>query len=249
MRGVGRLAFLAAVGTAVGCVAVTTSNPPGPPPAKDAPYAGRIVLSSPGLHGDVEAFGRPWSKRMSILGLSTRIVYDESRAVFDVYGAPPSMLAGVAGVLTDPGGWHLGSSDSLETGTVTEWMPPTTGCDCGAQMRMTIAAEVGCHWRTGGGPIPITRAGSAPQQVASMQVRWHYKFAIGGNVEGTIVGESDEPRNLKCPDEEWPIILIRLLPGTPPPQATAIALALGGAALPEIPRVESITPASGAGRP
>jgi hypothetical protein len=247
MPAVRRLALASVVGTALGCVAVTTSNPPGPPPTKERTYAGRIVLSSPGLHGDVEAFGGPWGKRLSILGLSSRIVYDESRAVFDVYGAPPSMLAGVAGVLTDPGGWYLGS-DPLETGTVTEWLPPTTGCDCGAQMRMTISNDVGCHWRTGGGPIPIMRVGSAPQQVASMKVRWHYR--IGGNVEGAILGESDEPKNLKCPEEQWPsMILIRLLPATPPPQATAIALALGGGWLPEVPRVDSITPANGAAPP
>jgi hypothetical protein len=85
--------------------------------------------------------------------------------------------------------------------------------------------------------------------VAGWKVTWHYRVKLGGNVEGYAEGDTDQPApGLKCPDEQWPgAVVFRLLPGTSPQQGTAVALALGGGPLPEIPRVDSVVLAPGPG--
>jgi hypothetical protein len=239
----------AAVATAAGCAAVTEGNPPGPPPAWKQPYVGRIVLSADSLRDEVELFERLWSRRLSILGLQTRVVYDDNRAVFDVYGAPPSALAGVASVLAHPGGWQM--HVSLDRGLVTDRLPPTTGCACSGQIRVRFSStDDRCSWGTTAGPLEVRGPGGASLWIASLKVTWQYRYEIGGSVEGTAIRESDERLpSLECPKEQWPLVLVRLLPETSSEQATAIALAFGGGRLPEIPRVDSVAPAGATGLP
>lgn len=233
-----------AVLVVAGCAAVTEANPPGPPPPWSRRYAGRIVLSAPTIRGDVERFEQPWARRLSILGLDTRIVYDDARAVFDVFGTDPAALSAVVGALSDPGGWYLGPAD-VGNSFLVQWMPATTGCDCVGQMELTASRGAHTCDLATGGPYPIARAGQAAYQV-DLKIRWRsYTKPINGNGEEIVV-ESDVPDPGKeCPGERWPRIIVKLRPGTTPSQATAIALALGGGNLPEVPRLDSIAPAGG----
>jgi hypothetical protein len=245
---VGRLGLVGAacvLTAAVGCASTTAPNPPGPPAREQRPYAGRIVLSTPALSDDIDALNQLWVQRLSILGLPSHVVYDDTRAVFDVYGAPASALGGVAGALTDPGGWM---GHRLDDASLTEWTPATPACDCGGQMSVAVGGAERCNWGNTSGPVEIQRPGSPSLWVAGWSVIWHHRVKLGSNVEGTSEGDSDH-RDLKfkCPEEEWPkAVVFRLLPGTSWEQGTAVALALGGGRLPEIPHVDSVAPASGA---
>jgi hypothetical protein len=245
----GSLCPVAVLTAVLGCAATTAPNPPGPPPPGKRPYAGRIVLSTPVLPDEIDAFNDAWSHRLSILGLPSRIVYDDTRAIFDVYGAPPSSLASVAGALADPGGWM---EHALDNAFLTEWTAPTPACNCGGQMSVSVGGGDRCNWRDTTGPVEIRRPGSPSFWVAGWDVIWHYrvKVGIGANAEDYAEGDTPSPKpGLKCPEEQWrKLVVFRLLPGTSPRQGTAIALALGGGLLPQIPHIDSVVPA-GAGRP
>jgi hypothetical protein len=232
--------------TALGCASTTDSNPPGPPPAWKQPYAGRIVLATPVLPDEVTRFDRFWSQRLSILGLPARIIYDDTHAIFDVYGAPPSALSGVASALADPGGWM---DHALDESFLVEWTPPTPACDCGGEMLVRVSGPEMCRWSTTTTtPIELRRPGSPSLWVAGWRVLWHFRVKLGANLEGYAEGDSDVAKEgLKCPEEQWPKVRVRLLPQTSPEQATAVALALGGGRLPQLPRVESVM-AAGAPR-
>ena len=248
MRRLGLLGAAGALTAVLSCAATTAPNPPGPPPPGKQPYAGRIVLSTPALPNEIDAFNRSWSQRLSILGLPSRIVYDDTRAIFDVYGAPASALGGIASALVDPGGWM---DHRLDDAFLAEWTAPAPACDCAGQLSVSVGVGDRCNWRSTGGPIAIRRPGSPSLWVAGWNVIWHHRVKLGANVEGYAEGDTDRPSpGLRCPDEQWPkLVVFRLLPGTSPRQATAIALALGGGPLPEIPHVDSVGSAAGAGRP
>jgi hypothetical protein len=246
-----RLGLLGAVGAltaALACAATTAPNPPGLPPAGKQPYAGRIVLSTPALPFAIDTFNESWSHRLSILGLPSRIVYDDTRAIFDVYGALPSALAGVASALVDPGGWM---AHALDDTFLAEWTAPTPACNCAGKMSLSVGGGDRCNWRNTAGPIEIRRPGSPSLWVAGWDVTWHYRVKLGSSIEGYAEGDTNDPKQgLKCPEEQWPkIVVFRLLSGTSPQQGTAVALALGGGPLPEIPHIDSVGPASGAGPP
>jgi hypothetical protein len=243
-----RLRLLGAAGLTaiVACASTTAPNPPGPPPAGKQPYAGRIVLSTPALPDQIDAFHESWSRRLSILGLPSRIVYDDTRAVFDVFGAPPAVLSGVAAALADPGGWM---GHALDGAFLSEWTDPTPTCRCGGRLSVVVAGGDRCSWRDTTGPVEIRRPGSPSLWVAGWEVTWHYRVKAGANIEGYAEGDSDRPKpGLECPAEQWPkVVAFRLLPDASPQQRAAVALALGGGLLPTVPRVDSVAPASGAG--
>jgi hypothetical protein len=248
VRRLGLLGAASALSAVMGCASTTAPNPPGPPPPGTRPYAGRIVLSTPALPEAIDAFHDSWSQRLSILGLPSRIVYDDTRAIFDIYGAPPASLAGLAGALADPGGWM---DHALDNAFLAEWTAPTPACNCGGEMSVSVGGGDLCNWRNATGPVEIRRPGSASFWVAGWDVLWHYrmKVGIGANAEDYAEGDTPSPkRGLECPKEQWPKrVVFRLLPGTSPEQATAAALALGGRRLPEIPHIDSVVSASGAG--
>jgi hypothetical protein len=109
--------------SAIGCATVVTEpHPPGPLPAWNIPYAGRIVLVAPSLPRRTEEFETAWWHRLSILGITARIVYDDTRAVFDIYGASAQEFSRLASELADPGGWRL-RGNSLASGFISEWQP------------------------------------------------------------------------------------------------------------------------------
>jgi hypothetical protein len=240
----GLLGAACALTALAACASTTAPNPPGPPAREQRPYAGRIVLSTPGLPAEIDAFNDAWKHRLSILGLPSHIIYDDTRAVFDVYGAPPSALAGVAGALADPGGWM---GHRLDDAFLGEWTPATPTCDCGGQMWVSVGNDR-CNWNGTSGPVEIQRPGSPSFWVAGWNVIWHHRVKLGGAVEGYDEGDSDGPKSgLNCPQEQWAkVVVFRLLPGASPEQGTAVALALGGGALPELPHIDSVAPASGA---
>src|SRR5512142_1182525 len=122
----------------LGCATVVTEpHPPGPPPAWNLRYAGRIVLSTAALPERVDAFETARCHRLSVLGLTARIAYDDTRAVFDIYGASPQQFASLPAVLADPGGWRLNGS-RLYHGFVSEWLPATQGCNCASQLKVLL---------------------------------------------------------------------------------------------------------------
>jgi len=226
----------------LGCATVVTEpHPPGPPPAWNIPYAGRIVLFAPSLPDRIEEFETAWWRRLSILGITARIAYDDTRAVFDIYGASPRELAGLVSVLTDPGGWRM-SGDSLGSGFISEWLPGTQGCDCSAQLRLHLDPRVACHLAIGG--AILTRGPGSTSHRVDLKVTW----TISSKGSGVVTPDVESARaagSLKCPEEQRPNVTVKIPPGIVREEAFAIALAVGGDDLPEIPRVVSVTPADG----
>ena len=234
-----RLAIIALA--AFGCATVVSEqHPSGPPPAWDIPYAGRIVLTAPSLTSRVDEFETAWWHRLSILGLTARIAYDGTRAVFDVYGASLQDFARLPAVLADPGGWRLGS-DSLVHGFISEWLPATQGCDCAAQLKVQLDSSVSCGLTTGG--ATLSRDPGSPMHQVNLRVTWTISYRDSA-VPGQDVESARRADNVKCPDQQWPNVVVKVLPGTDRVEAFAIALALGGNDLPEAPRIEAVVPAS-----
>jgi len=239
-----RLAVLLAVfALAVSGCATVVSEPhlPGPPPAWDIPYAGRIVLTAPSLTSRVDEFETAWWQRLSILGLTARIAYDGTRAVFDIYGASPRDFARLPAVLADPGGWRLGS-DRLVHGFISEWLPATQGCDCAAQLKVHLDSNVACRLATGG--ATLSRDPGSPVHQVKLKVTWTISYRDSA-VPGPDVESERRADNVKCPDQQWPNVVVKVPPGTDRMEAFAIALALGGNDLPEAPRIEAVVPAGG----
>lgn len=234
-----RLAIL--VLAAVGCATVVTEpHPPVPPPAWNIPYAGRIVLVARSLPEQTEEFETAWWHRLSILGISARIAYDDTRAVFDIYGATPQEFARLVSVLTDPGGWQMRGA-SLRSGFVSEWLPGTQGCDCSAQLRLHLDSRVACDLVSGG--ASLTRGPGSVSHGVDLKVTWTISYrdsaVVTPDVESNQRGDG-----LKCPDQQRPNVTVRIPPAISRDEAFAIALAVGGNDLPEIPRVESVAPAT-----
>jgi hypothetical protein len=235
-----RLAILALA--AFGCATVVTEpNPPGPPPAWNISYAGRIVLLASSLPDRTEEFETAWWHRLSILGITARIVYDDARAVFDIYGVTPQEFTRLVSVLTDPGGWRMGGA-RLGSGFVSEWLPGTQGCDCSAQLQVHLDPRVACELGTGGASL-FRGPGSASHGV-NLKVTWTISYRDTAVVTPDVESER-RADNLKCPDQQRPNVTVKIPPGISREEAFAIALAVGGNDLPEIPRVESVVPASG----
>jgi hypothetical protein len=229
---------------ALGCATVVTEpNPPGPPPAWSIPYAGRIVLFAPSLPERTEEFETAWWHRLSILGITARIVYDDTRAVFDIYGVTPQEFTTLVSVLTDPGGWRIGAS-SLGSGFISEWLPGTQGCECSAQLRLHLDPSVACQLGTGG--ANITRGPGSASYGVNLKVTWTISYRDSAVVTPDVESER-RADNLKCPDQQRPNVIVKIPPAIAREEAFAIALAIGGGDLPEIPRVVSVAPA-GAGR-
>jgi hypothetical protein len=231
---------------AFGCATVVTEpHPPGPPPDWNLPYAGRIVLSTSALSERIDEFETAWWHRLSVLGFTTRIAYDDTRAVFDIYGASSQEFSRLAAALTDPGGWSLNGS-RLFHGFVSEWLPATQGCDCAAQLKVLLDSSVACGLSTGG--ATLTRAAGSPVYEVTLKVTWTISYRDSAIVTPDVESER-RADGLKCPDQQWPNVTVKLPPGVDRAQAFAIALAIGGNDLPEIPRMDSVATAAQGARP
>jgi hypothetical protein len=226
---------------ALGCATVVTETyPPGPPPGWNLPYAGRIVLAVPSLPSRLDEFETAWWQRLSILGLTARIAYDDTRAVFDIYGATPQDFARLPFVLADPGGWRLGGAKVVH-GFVAEWLPATQGCGCASQLKVSLDSSVACGLTTGS--ATLARDPSSPVHEVNLKVTWTVSYRDSAVATPDVESER-RADGLKCPDQQRPNVIVKIPPGTDRARAFAIALAIGGNDLPEIPRIESVAPAA-----
>ena len=223
------------------CVNVITErHPAGPPPDWKRLYAGRIVLQASSLPTTVEKFEEVWSRRLTILGITARIAYDDTRAIFDVYDLPPRELPALVGALTDPGGWSI-EQWSMQDISVATWLPATQHCNCSAQLRMSVPTTISCPLASGG--QSITRPGSPPIGV-TIKKRWVISGKGGGLDTPDYESDEAEP-NTKCPSQQYPMVTFKLPPGLSPTNLRSQILAISGGTLPEIPRVEAVLPAPG----
>ena len=238
------LRLLVGCGLGLGLVAcvnvITERHPAGPPPDWKRLYTGRIVLQTPSLPTMVEKFEKAWSRRLTILGITARIAYDETRAIFDVFDLPPRELPALVGALIDPGGWSI-EQWSMEDISVATWLPATQHCDCSAQLRMTMPTAISCPISSGG--QSITRPGSPPMGV-TIKKRWIIS-GKGGGIDTSDYETDESDPYTKCPAQQYPNVTFKLPPGLSPAELRSWVLAISGGSLPEIPIVESVLPAAG----
>ena len=203
-----------------------------PPPAKRAdPYVGRIVLSTYALRDHVDDFKDTWTRRLAILGAGAHVTYDDTRAVFDVYGT--ANLEQTAKVLTDSGTWRL--DDRELDGFVIAWLPPTASCGCSARVRVSLPSAWLCEMIDG--VHMLSRDGRTTALLG--KVRW-----MARSIDKKTVVEVERPSSYeKCPTEDlYPAsVMFALPPDLSPEEQTRVALGLGGGTLPEIPRIVSVT--------
>lgn len=233
-------AIALSLGSIGGACAHTVSrpNPAGPPPRRDLPYAGRVVLASPALREQTEGFELAWNRRLQILGVTAHITYDDDRAVFDLYGLPPEALARIAGALVDPGGWSL--DHARADGFVMTWLPPNATCDCSGRVRVAIDPHLLC------GMLYEQHAVERPG--ARTELRGHVRWRA--RVGDTEIDTERPAETHACPDKDvWPASIVLELPrGLSTEAGTGVVLALAGGSLPAAPRIEAVTPSTGSVR-
>lgn len=214
---------------------VSRPNPPAPPARRDVPYDGRVVLSAGALREHVEAFASAWTRRLSILGATAHITYDDDRAVFDLYGGGPAALDRVAAALADPGGWTL-DGRALDGGLVV-WLPPTPACQCSGRVRVSIDPTFLCALVDG--DHVLARGGATT--VLPGTIRWKARSF------DKVIDLAQPDRSAGCPTKDvWPDSITFDLPMTASHEAQlAIVLGLAGGLLPEVPRLDAVTPARG----
>ncbi len=215
-----------------GCAtAVSEPNPPGPPgasPQADRAFSGRITLGSSALRDEVERFDSTWMRRLEVLGLTTRVTYDDNRAVFDIYGADPATLRDVARALLDPGAWSL--SRTWADGHLA-WWSPVSGRAYVYEDRRVL-----CDLRSAS-ELVISRAGAAYR--LPIQIRW----TLAGT-DGNVVDTG--PPGGECPTATvWPTGMVLQL-ATDRTDATNQLLAVAGGSLPAPAFLVGIEPAGGA---
>jgi hypothetical protein len=203
---------------------VTTSNPPPPPERAGAPYAGRIVLETPRLRGEVEYFDRVWLRRLEILGVTAQITYDEERAVFDLYGVAADSLSGIATVLADPSTASINGQPI--DGALLRWLPGYDGCNCGGRAEVRLDQYQMCNMRDQS-EFQLARTG--------FEARLHGRVIVKPPDVGSL---NPEPL---CPTSgpgyyPWSVLFDLPPDGNP----TQIVLALGGGALPGAARIVSV---------
>jgi len=213
-----------------GCAhGVTESNPPTKPPTKDggAPYAGRIVLQTAALRDQVDGFESAWTRRLSILGATAKITYDDDRGVVDVYGAVD--LDRVANILADPGGYSI--EGMTVDGYVGEWFGPDVTCGCSG--RLWVQLDSGQMCALVNGTHMVSRNGMLAEVTTK-----RFWTVVGST---RYVDAPPYPGGCEKENEYW---LHHVLVGLPP-TATAdrnleIALALGGGILPAVPTIAAV---------
>jgi hypothetical protein len=222
-----RFAYLVAV--LAGCAhGVTESNPPGQPsPQGNAPYAGRIVLRTSALRNEVDQFASAWTRRLSILGATAKITYDDDRGVIDVYGIVD--LAFVSRVLAEPGGYFI--DQMLVDGDVSQWFAPDATCGCSGRVWLALTQAQMCHLSNG--IHMVARDG----MLAEVTTKQFWKVAGSSRYYDT----PPYPGGCVKENEYW---LHHVLVGLPPTatkeQNLEIVLALGGGILPAIPTIENV---------
>lgn len=221
--------FALLVPVLAGCAhGVTEPNSPAPPaPQGNTPYAGRIVLRTSALRDEVDQFASAWTRRLSILGATAKITYDDDRGVVDVYGAVD--LAFVSRVLAEPGGYFI---DQMRVdGDVTAWFAPDITCGCSGRVWLQLTRAQMCDLANG--VHTVARDGI----VAEVTTKKFWAVV-------------DSPRFYDAPpdpggcEKENAYWLHHLLVGLPPTATKEnnleIVLALGGGILPAVPAIESV---------
>jgi hypothetical protein len=222
-----RLAFLVAV--LAGCAhGVTEPNSPGPPtPQGNAPYAGRIVLRTSALRDEVDQFANAWTRRLSILGVTAKITYDDDRGVVDVYGIVD--LAFVSRVLAEPGGYFI--DQMLVDGDVSQWFAPDITCGCSGRVWLALAPSQMCHLANG--IHMVARNG----MLAEVTTKRFWAVVDSSRYYDT----PPDPGGCSKENAYW---IHHLLVGLPPTatkeQNLEIVLALGGGILPAVPTIEKV---------
>ena len=125
---------------------VSEPNPPTPPPHKDVPYTGRFALATDALRDQVDGFASAWTRRLAIMGLTSKITYDDNRAVFDIYGVSPAQLGPIAAKLADFGGFML--DGYFVDGALITWLQPDAACGCSGRIRVRFSDAVMCSLAT-----------------------------------------------------------------------------------------------------
>jgi len=121
-----------------------TEPRPVPPAGSGPAYLGRIVLQTPALRREVWEFSDTWQKRLAFLRLEARVVFDDDRAVFDLYRTPESPgfdLRRIAAVLRDARSYRVysevaGYGASVAGGGLRQRLPATAECGCTAILRI-----------------------------------------------------------------------------------------------------------------
>lgn len=208
---------------------VTESNSPTPPPRSEgnAPYAGRIVLQTGALRDEVDQFASAWTRRLSILGATAKITYDDDRGVVDVYGTVD--LDFVARVLADPGGYSI--DQMLVDGDVSDWFAPDITCGCSGRVWLELTTSQMCALTNG--IHMVSRNG----MLAEVTTKRFWKV-VGST---RFFDAPPEPGGCARENEYW---LDHLLVGLPPTATKErnleIVLALGGGILPAVPKIETV---------
>jgi hypothetical protein len=219
---------------------VSRPNPVGPPAPHGLPYVGRVVVETPALREQVEAYESAWTRRLMIVGATATITYDDDRAVVDVYSAQPTSLDRIASLLVDAGGWQLDSFLYRSDGILVTWLPPTEGCACSGRVRVAIDRLVLCQM-SNEGDHTLMRPGATATLFGKL--RW-----LARRSDGTeMVTQAPSDRS-HCPDKDiWPDSILFSLPaGLTDDMSIALVLGLAGGTLPQRPNIASVTPARGA---
>lgn len=190
-----RSLLVALVLAGCGAPTVTRSNPPADPaPTYDgAPYAGRIELEAPALHGYAEETWSVLRRRLALLEVPAQVTFDQQRAVVDVYGVEPATLNALAERLAhpmDPQLFGSGRYMSLAFADVRLVGRPREGCGCKATVRLDLSSAAlramasppgvpgsGISWTLASGFTPgELRDGerSTGLEVARVEVEWKW---------------------------------------------------------------------------